>query len=71
MKVTVNIPDDVMTLCAYLAQVGGTTRTVVIQQSILNQHALHQEVERGSKILSERPDGSFRLWELLGMRRPV
>jgi len=60
IKVTVNIPEDLMENVKRLAAEEGTTMTSVIQRALSLEIFLAAEEEKGSKVLLEDPNGKFR-----------
>jgi DnaJ-domain-containing protein 1 len=67
-KVTVNLPEDTLAALKVIAQDNGITMTQALRQLIDNQHYLHNQVSKGSKVLLET-DGKLRE-VLLSTSRP-
>lgn len=59
-KVTVNLPDGTVNTLRDIARDRGITVTEALRQTIESQRYLDQEIQRGGKVLVEKPDQSLR-----------
>ena len=62
-KLTVNLTDDAMAALRELAERNGTTLGQALGQAIASEKFLRDEVQKGGKILIEKPDQS--IWEVV------
>lgn len=59
-KATFNLPNEDITELKRLAALRGTTVTAVLRQAIATEAFVNNELQNGSKLLVEKPDGRLR-----------
>jgi len=59
-KITVNLPDNTVSSLKEIAESRGITVTEALRQTIESQQFLDNEIQRGGKVLVEKPDQTTR-----------
>ncbi len=59
-KATFNLPNDDIAELRRLAEANHTTVTAMLRQAIATQAYINKEIENGSKLLVEKPNGQIR-----------
>ena len=58
-KVTVNLPDETIQRIRAIADKHGLTMTEAIRRAIITESYLEDQIEKGNKILLEKPDQTY------------